>query len=153
MKRTTIIEAIIFLYAVLFIYTGISKLIDFSAFRESIAESSMLTPFASLIAWTVPIIEFAIILLLITPRWRLKGLYVTLILMSIFTIYVIALLIFSPTLPCSCGGIIQHLSWTQHIVFNCFFIVLAIWGISLQKRENKVQRITWHIHEHKALSS
>jgi len=153
MKKTTIIEIIIFLYAVLFIYTGISKLMDYSEFKETIAESPVLAPIASFVASGVPLLEFTVTILLIIPRWRLKGLYAALMLMSAFTIYVIGLLIFAPTLPCSCGGIIQQLSWPQHIVFNCAFIALAAWGITLQKREMKVQRITWNINEHKAFSS
>jgi uncharacterized membrane protein YphA (DoxX/SURF4 family) len=153
MKKTTIIETIIFLYAVLLTYTGISKLTNYSEFKEGIAESPLLAPAASLVAWVVPLVEFAATVLLIIPRWRLKGLYVALILMSVFTAYVIGLLIFASTSPCSCGGIIQYLSWPQHIVLNCVFITLAVWGIALQKREKKSERLNWEINEHKAFSS
>jgi uncharacterized membrane protein YphA (DoxX/SURF4 family) len=153
MKRKTIIETIIFLYAILFSYTGISKLMDYSVFKENITESPILAPLAAPIAWGIPLLEFAITISLIIPRWRLKGLYAALVLMSSFTIYVIGLLTFAPNLPCSCGGIIQQLSWPKHLVFNSAFIALAIWGIALQKREIKVQRITWNINEHKAFSS
>jgi hypothetical protein len=40
----------------------------------------------------------------------------------------------SANLPCSCGGVIQQLSWKQHIVFNISFIVLGIAGIYFQLR-------------------
>ena len=139
MKRTTIIEAIIFLYIVLFLYTGISKLTEYSVFREGIADSPFLKPIAPIIAWGLPWIEFIVSLLLIIPRWRLKGMYASLILMLAFTAYISGILLFDKELPCSCGGIIQQLSWPQHLVFNSAFIVLAIWGIALQRREKKVQ--------------
>lgn len=145
MKRTTIIESIAFLYIVLFIYTAISKIIDYSVFKSTVSDSPILAPFATLIAWGLPFTEFAISLLLIIPRWRLKGLYASLIIMTLFTGYVIAILIFDKNLPCSCGGIIQQLSWPQHIVFNGIFILLAIWGIILQKKEKKARLLNWSI--------
>ena len=38
-------------------------------------------------------------------------------------------------LPCSCGGVIQHLTWGQHIVFNGFFIAVAATGIAGRRRQ------------------
>jgi uncharacterized membrane protein YphA (DoxX/SURF4 family) len=137
MKRTTIIETITVLYIILFLYTGIVKLTDYSIFKEQLATSPILNPVSKPVALLLPWTEFAIALLLIIPRWRLKGLLAGLALMLIFTTYVLALLSFSNKLPCSCGGIIQQLSWTQHLIFNGGFILLAIWAIVLQKREIK----------------
>ncbi|WP_143774359.1 MauE/DoxX family redox-associated membrane protein [Niastella vici] len=142
-RRTTIIETIIFLYTFLFLYTGISKLIAYDVFRENISDSPILAPFATPIAWGLPWLEFGITILMIIPRWRLKGLYAALVIMALFTVYVIAILIFDQELPCSCGGIIQQLSWPQHLIFNGMFIVLAAWALILQKREKKQQQINW----------
>lgn len=143
MKRTTIIETIIFLFLVLFLYTGISKIADYSAFKENISESPMLASIATPLAWSVPLTEFLVTIMLLIPRWRLKGLYAALALMITFTCYVIAILIFNDSLPCSCGGILQQLSWPQHIAFNGAFIIFAMWGIKLQRREIKVQHTSW----------
>jgi uncharacterized membrane protein YphA (DoxX/SURF4 family) len=143
MKRSTIIEAIIFLYVTLFLYTGISKLIDLEQFKETIVDSPILAPVAATIALGLPLLELAVTLLLIIPRWRLKGLYVSLNLMIIFTGYVMALLIFDEKLPCSCGGILQQLSWPQHLVFNGMFVLLAAWAIKLQKKEKKEHQANW----------
>lgn len=143
MKRTTIIETVIFLYAILFLYTGISKLMEYDVFKENIAASPILAPVASLIAWSIPFLEFVVTSLLIIPKWRVKGLYAALTLMIVFTVYITAILLFDKDLPCSCGGIIQQLSWPQHLVFNSIFILLAVWGVILQKRERKQQQINW----------
>jgi len=143
MKRTTIIEVIIFLFSILFTYTGVSKLMDYSAFLETVADSPLLAPIAKLVAWGLPPVEFVITGMLIIPKWRLKGLYASLLIMIIFTGYVIGLLIFDEKLPCSCGGILQQLSWPQHVVFNIIFILLSIWGIVLQKRLKKQHQKTW----------
>lgn len=137
MKRTTIIETIIILYAILFLYTGISKLMDYRAFKEQLAESPLLGFISKPVALILPWLEFAIILMLILPKWRLKGFYAALVLMVGFTGYVTGLLLYDDKLPCSCGGIIQQLSWPQHLVFNGVFIALAVIGIVLQKKIKK----------------
>lgn len=152
MKRTTIVETIIFLYAVLFLYTGITKLTEYEIFRENVAESPILAPIATPIAWGLPWMEFAITMMILIPRWRLKGLYATLILMVAFTAYIICILLFDKNLPCSCGGIIEQLSWPQHLVFNIAFILLAILGIALQRREKKQLQINWNLNDYKMLT-
>ena len=132
-KRTTITETIVILFVILFLYTGISKLMDYKVFKEQIAMSPILHSVAPLIAWTLPWIEFLVVILLIIPRWRLKGLYASLALMISFTLYIIYMLLFDKDLPCSCGGVIQLLSWSQHIVFNSLFILLALTGVLVEK--------------------
>jgi uncharacterized membrane protein YphA (DoxX/SURF4 family) len=137
MKRTTIIEIIVMLYVILFLYTGISKLMDYSVFKEQIATSPILAPVAKPIAWGLPWIEFFLSILLLVPRWRLKGLIASAVLMVLFTAYIILVLSFNKEIPCSCGGVIEQLSWGQHIVFNTLFIASAIIAIAFQKRIKK----------------
>lgn len=143
-KRTTIIETILVLNIVLFLYTGISKIMEYSEFKEQLADSPILGFAASPLALLLPWVEFAIVLMLIVPRWRLKGFYATLILMIIFTAYIIGLFSIDKELPCSCGGIIALLSWKQHLVFNIAFILLNVLATSLQKREKKEQAKAWN---------
>jgi uncharacterized membrane protein YphA (DoxX/SURF4 family) len=137
LRRTTIIEIITVLNIILFLYTGIAKLMDYSLFKEQLAASPILEPIAKPVALLLPWIEFAIVLLLVIPRWRLKGLYSSLALMIVFTVYIIALFSFSKEMPCSCGGIIELLSWKQHLIFNGAFILLNIWAIVMSRKEKK----------------
>lgn len=143
MKKTTIIETIIVLYSILFLYTAISKWMDYSVFKEQIAASPILRPFAKAIAIGLPWTEVLVTLLLIIPKWRLKGLYASAFLMTAFTIYIIATLSFSEHIPCSCGGIIAQLSWTQHLIFNTAFIGLAITAIILTRKIERNQKLQW----------
>jgi len=137
MKRTTIIETIIFLYAILFFYTGISKLTAYEEMKDGLADVHLLKPFAPVIAFTLPWVEFAIVILMIIPRWRLKGFYSAFGIMTLFTIYIIGLLSFTEKLPCSCGGVIGKLSWPQHIILNLVFIAMAVTGIYLERLQKK----------------
>lgn len=143
MKRTTILEIITVLYIILFLYTGISKVMDYTVFKEQIATSPLLAPVAKLVALAVPAAEFLITLMLIIPRWRLKGLYASLGLMVAFTGYIIAVLLLNKEIPCSCGGVIELLSWNQHIFFNSVFIALAIIAIAIEKKIKHNQQMEY----------
>lgn len=143
MKRTTIIEAISVLYVILFLYTGISKIMDYSVFKEQLASSPILSPVAGAVAIGLPLTEFVVVVLLVVPRWRLKGLYASAALMLAFTLYILGILSFSEKLPCSCGGIIALMSWKQHLVFNSVFLGLAIWAIVLEKQLKRDHKIEW----------
>lgn len=134
---------IVVLYTILFLYTAISKLMNYSVFKEQIAGSPILAPVAKLIAIGLPWTEILVTVLLVVPRWRLKGFYASLFLMTAFTIYIAATLAFSDHIPCSCGGIISEMSWTQHLIFNTIFIGLAITGIVLTRKISKHQKLQW----------
>ena len=142
MKRSSIVEIISILFVMLFLYSIISKIIDYTIFKELVSTSPILAPVAALIAWILPLLEFIIVGLLIVPRWRLKGLYASLALMVIFTIYIICLLLFNNHIPCSCGGVLERLSWPQHIVFNVLFISLALIGVLLEKQYKNQSKLS-----------
>jgi uncharacterized membrane protein YphA (DoxX/SURF4 family) len=143
MKKTTITETIVFLYTVLFLYTGISKITDYSIFKEQIAVSPILVPISRSVAASLPWLEFLVVLLLVVPRWRLKGFYASLVLMILFTIYIIGMLAFDKNLPCSCGGVIELLSWKGHVIFNSVFMILSVIGIYLEKKIQKAKRLEY----------
>src|SRR5699024_2242466 len=99
--RNTIIQGVTYLLALLFIYTGVSKLLDIGIFQSQIAQSAMLAPYAKVLAWVVPIVELILAGLLLISRTRVWGLMGSAVLMLGFTIYVYLIWTYSPTLPCS----------------------------------------------------
>lgn len=139
------IEIIVLLFMILFLYTGISKILDYAVFKEQLAENPVLAPVATIIARSLPVTEFLLVIMLIVPKWRLKGLYLSTGLMLAFTIYIIALMLFADHLPCSCGGVLAELSWGEHIVFNSAFIVLGVLGIVLLKKLNRGADKSWPV--------
>ncbi|WP_417857511.1 MauE/DoxX family redox-associated membrane protein, partial [Xanthomarina gelatinilytica] len=58
-------------------------------------------------------------------RFRIPALFAAFALMVMFTAYIVIILNFSDFIPCSCGGVLEKLSWTQHLIFNIAFIILA----------------------------
>jgi uncharacterized membrane protein YphA (DoxX/SURF4 family) len=123
------LELICLLYILLFVYAAVSKLLDFENFQVQLGQSPLLSAFAGLIAWLIPIIELCIALMIVLKRWRLIGLFAAFSLMVMFTVYIYIILNYSSFVPCSCGGILEKLGWTEHLIFNIIFIVLAITGI------------------------
>lgn len=140
MRKAFIVEIICFLLMLLFMYAAFSKLSDYEKFVVQIGQSPMLTNFSGFIAWFIPAIELICCILLAWPRFRLKGLYMAFSLMVMFTAYIVAITQFSEYVPCSCGGVLDKLGWTEHLIFNAFFNVLAIIGILLVSVPNKSSR-------------
>jgi len=134
MKRSTIVEIIALLFVILFLYTGISKLMEYDVAREQIALTPLLAPIAGVIVIVLPIVEIIVSILLFLPRTRKLGLYASLALMMAFTGYVGYILSYNAELPCTCGGILQQMSWTQHLIFNGVAIVFALTAILLNRR-------------------
>jgi uncharacterized membrane protein YphA (DoxX/SURF4 family) len=134
--KHVIIELICFLFVLLFVYAAISKLIDFENFQVQLGQSPLLSAFAGPTTWIVPIVEIVISGLLIFPKARLIGLFGAFSLMVMFTAYIIIILNFSSYIPCSCGGILEKMSWKMHMVFNIIFIMLAVAAILLIQKNN-----------------
>ena len=126
-----IVETISLLFVVLFIYAATSKLWDFGQFKVQLGQSPVLTAYVDGVAWMVPGVEYLLALLLLFNGTRLVAFYGSLVLMVMFTTYILLVLNFSDYIPCSCGGVLEDLGWTEHIVFNLFFVALAIIGIIL----------------------
>ncbi len=127
-------EIVSALFIFLFVYVALSKLINHDQFIYALKQSPLPAKFAVPVSWLVPITELIIPLLLFIPASRRQGLLLSAAIMGAFTIYIGYMLIFTPQLPCSCGGIIQQLSWQGHLVFNILFTVLACIAFILSKQ-------------------
>jgi len=120
------------LLIILWIYTGGSKLLDFTSFEHQLALQNFSPLLTSILKYTIPITEvFTAVLLCIKITFRI-GLVLSLIIIGSFTVYAILVLTgFYQKTPCSCGGIIKTLSWRNHLIFNLFFLVINITALSL----------------------
>ena len=135
MKRKIAVEIISFLFIFLFVYAALNKLLDVEKFRVQIGQSPLLTDIAPFVAWFIPVTEIAVALMMSIFRFRLIGFYAAFGLMVIFTAYIVAILKFNEHIPCSCGGVLQSMSWTEHLIFNVCFVLLALAGVMLDWRQ------------------
>jgi len=123
--RTPIFFFAVYFFIFLFLYTAADKVMNHETFENVLSRSVLIGPTSAYIAWLVPASEILIGITLLVPKTQKTGLLLSLLLMSIFTIYLIFMVSSGSTLPCHCGGIISRMTWTQHIWFNIACIVLA----------------------------
>jgi putative oxidoreductase len=140
-KKITV-EIISTLLIMLFLYAAFSKWLDMRTFVSAMHNQPFPSWMATVFVWTVPTIEVIISIMLMVRTTQLAGLVASLILMTIFSIYIASILLhFFSRVPCSCGGVIKKLGWGQHLVFNLFFVAIAILGILLkQRKQNDITR-------------
>lgn len=120
----------------LFVYASVSKLLEFEDFKNQLAQSPILSAFANIVAYGIIFLELGVTILLVFDKTRKIGLYMSYTLMVMFTMYIIIILNFSSFIPCSCGGVLENLNWTQHLIFNVVFVLLACWAIFSIDQQN-----------------
>ena len=129
--KNTVIEITCLLYILLFVYAGLSKLLDYNDFRIQLGQSPILSPFADWVSILIPISEFLIAFLLVFKTTRHVALLFAFSLMALFSFYIYIILNYSAFIPCSCGGILEKMSWSQHLIFNLVFAVMACYAFML----------------------
>lgn len=123
------VECISIFFIILWTYAAESKLQDFELFKFQLGRSPYLENYAVIISRTLPIGELLIAISLIIPVTKKIGLYASFFLMFLFTGYIYAMLHYSYYVPCSCGGILNNLSWEAHLIFNIVVTLLSLIAI------------------------
>lgn len=131
-KKETIVEMICALLIVLFLYTGVNKMWDYNEFKTQMGRSPFIADMNGLIAATLPAGEMLLAFLLVIKKTRYWGLFLSFLLMGLFTGYIWLMLTYAPDLPCSCGGILAAMNWKDHLYFNAAFTVMAAIGMWMQ---------------------
>jgi putative oxidoreductase len=111
------------------------KVLGFEVFQNSLKRQPFPDHLAQPLGYFLVLAESITVVLLITAKCRRYGLFVSLVLLTVFTAYIAAALAGAwADLPCGCGSVISTLSWTQHFWFNLFFLLLSLWGILLMNK-------------------
>ncbi|HVX01220.1 MAG TPA: MauE/DoxX family redox-associated membrane protein [Candidatus Babeliaceae bacterium] len=139
MREKTTIRIISILLIILFVYASVSKLLDYQRFVVQLGKSPLIGTLSPFIAVVIPTVEIAIAISLLYQRTQLLGLFGSLFLMVLFTTYLVVMLNFSPYIPCSCGGILQGMSWKTHIVFNLCFLLLSAIAVLLKSADKPIK--------------
>ena len=143
MKKNLISGILASLLILMFLYAATSKLMDFQTYERAMHNQPFPDWMAEALIYGIPPLEVIVSLLLFRDRTRLLGFYGSGVLMLAFTIYIAAILLhFFPWVPCSCGGVISHLGWGQHLIFNLFFLAVALWGMSLERQAMLTDRLS-----------
>lgn len=131
------LEIIVALCIMLFIYAALTKLLAYEQSTLQLARIPMFKSTAGFIAWFIPASELTIAAFLGFEKTRLLGLYSFLGMMIMFTLYIAYNLFISDIFFCVCGGALEMLTWSEHLLFNIAFILLVSIGIAIYRRQNK----------------
>ena len=115
-----------------FTYAAVTKLQQFKQFEIQLEQFPFIGEIAGWLVWLIPATEIVIVLLFFSKSNRKKGFYFSFILMLLFTLYIILVLNFAESIPCSCGGIIASFSWGEHLILNVALVFLALLGLILE---------------------
>lgn len=131
MRRRIIFELTVGLITALFAYTALNKFFGHDLFIAQLQFYPLLRKAPEFFSWFVPISELLVVLLLVIPLTRKWGLWAALWLLFVFTTYLLYMVITKSNLPCSCGGVLEYMTWKEHIIFNGAFILLCITAIKM----------------------
>lgn len=132
MKKEDIIKIVAITIACLFAYAALSKMADYEKSLGEMRNQVFPNSIAAILTWLVPTVELILAVLLVVQVTRKKAVLASLILLSLFTVYIAVVMtgVFG-RVPCSCGGILKNMSYGTHLIFNLFFVLLALLGLAI----------------------
>lgn len=133
MKKENILKFICGIIAAIFFYAAFSKLTDYDKSVGEMRNQIFSATTANILTWLIPTIEIILTFVLLFPNTRKIALWASLFLLSTFTIYIGVVMtgVFG-RIPCSCGGILKNMSYGTHLIFNLFFVSLAVLGLAIE---------------------
>jgi len=135
MKRMIVLEIICFLLVSLMLYASVSRMLDFHTFVDDINNQPLPNSLTRWLVYGIPALQVLTALTLIFEKTRAAGLWLALFITSLYVFYnILVLTNFFGRVPCTCGGMIKHLSWQQHLIFSLFFAGVSLAGILLRRK-------------------
>ena len=116
----------------LFVYASSIKLIQHEQFERQLSQMPMFSRTAALVAWALPMVELSLCGLLAFNMTRLVGLVGSLLLLTIFSLYLLIILNFAEQLPYAGDIVFAALGWKQHLAINLALTALVYVGINLR---------------------
>lgn len=122
--KNIISETVIFILILVWAYTFASKIFDFDTFDRQIKGAYLLSVVGSVLPYILQTVHLGIVILLLNKNWRRLGLITSVSVLTLYTAYLIYILKFAPSIPCSCIAVMTGMNWNDQLYFN--FIALAI---------------------------
>lgn len=136
-SRIIIVQLIVILLILLWLYAGITKVMDMPTFSKQLERMPYIGWMHSFIAVFLPILMILIAVLLAVPKLKLYGLYLSAGLLCCFALYIPSVLLFSDFVPCTCAGIRINLAWNAHLWITSISLVLNTLAIWLEWKNDK----------------
>ena len=136
--RALIKSSVPALLVLLFVYAAFSKLITFNDFRQQLYNQAFSNQLAGFLLYFLIPAEIVTALFICFQRTQFAGLLFSFGLLLAFTIYIaLVMLHYWDRTPCSCGGILNQMGWTTHLIFNCLFLILNLIALYIRFSEKR----------------
>lgn len=133
--RHIIYNGVIWLLVTLWVITICVKLYDIEKTRSEMRNQVFPIWVAEVLVWLIPAVCAGITILLLGGKKSLLGLKASLLLLSLFSLYIILGMNNAfGRIPCSCGSILPHGNYSEQLLLNGVFILLIT--ITLYKKLN-----------------
>jgi uncharacterized membrane protein YphA (DoxX/SURF4 family) len=131
-----------FLLILLWIYTGLDKIIRFEESRRAFHNQTFPSELAEVLAYVIPVAELLLTLLLLFSVTRWWGYLGSILLLSVFTTYVGLIWVGAfPRVPCNCAGLIDSMGWAEHFWMNLGLVGISVLGLKLEHVDKLNARI------------
>lgn len=133
-KQVGFIQIVRLLLIALWVYAAISKLANLTQTRSEMLNQVFPIWIAEILYWLIPVTELGVAFLLVYSPVTKIAFRISLALLLLFSLYIVVVMtgIFG-RVPCSCGGILKHMSYGTHFLFNMFYVTITFMAIQLQK--------------------
>lgn len=122
------------LLILLWAYAAFSKVLNMHRFKKALTIQVFPKWVGKILAYALPLSEIGLVILLILPETRRLGMYSSLFLMVLFTLYVGgAVFQFYERYPCACGGLFSRMGWYKHFKVNLMLTFIAMFGVILME--------------------
>jgi hypothetical protein len=143
-----ITEAIISILIALWCFTFVSKIVDFETFNRQIKGAYLLSALGTFLPYFLQCLHLVIIILLINKRLKKYGLLASLNVLTLYTAYLVYVLKFAPSVPCSCIAVLRGMNWTDQLYFNFVALAINITGLIMLSHKRPPHRSHIQTHYH-----
>jgi hypothetical protein len=138
MSRKAIASFSSFLLIILWVYASSSKLLNYEQTRIQMLNQVFPRDIERIFSWLIPTAELITGLMIIFNKTHLLGLFASFILLLCFSTYITGgLFHWYHRLPCSCGGVLGHIPWGWHLIFNIAFLIINAIALRLNFNERR----------------
>ena len=126
--------AISLFFAVLFSYAAMSKATGFKNFRDQLGQAPGVEGYGEPLAYGIIALQTVCIIMLCYRPLRFWGLWITLVMLSVFAGYTAVILI-GKKLPCTCIGLLEKMDWKENLALNIGLMIIALTGLIAMRTE------------------
>lgn len=124
------------LLILVFSYTAIYKIIDFSGWIKKVSELDLVREYNLLwLGYLVPFLEIIIVVLFCFSRTKKMAAYLSTLAMAFFTVYIFYKIYIAEDSLCPCGGIFSSLTLDKHLIVNIILLLISILLLINEKNE------------------